>query len=114
MIQRIEGLGYGIEVTGSAKDYLVDQGYDEKYGARPLKRAIQKHLEDPFAEEIINANIQEGDLLKADYKKDASALTISVVKGGFLSLPEGATEMLNENTEQEASTEESSNDDPKS
>jgi ATP-dependent Clp protease ATP-binding subunit ClpC len=114
LIQRIEGLGYGIEVTGSAKDYLVDQGYDEKYGARPLKRAIQKHLEDPFAEEIINANIQEGDLLKADYKKDASALTISVVKGGFLSLPEGATEMLNENTEQEASTEESSNDDPKS
>ncbi len=114
LIQRIEGLGYGIEVTGRAKDYLVDQGYDEKYGARPLKRAIQKHLEDPFAEEIINANIQEGDLLKADYKKDASALTISVVKGGFLSLPEGATEMLNENTEQEASTEESSNDDPKS
>jgi ATP-dependent Clp protease ATP-binding subunit ClpC len=114
LIQRIEGLGYGIEVTGSAKDYLVDQGYDEKYGARPLKRAIQKHLEDPFAEEIINANIQEGDLLKADYKKDASSLTISVVKGGFLSLPEGATEMLNENTEQEASTEESSNDDPKS
>jgi ATP-dependent Clp protease ATP-binding subunit ClpC len=53
LIDRIEGLGYGIEVTAKAKDYLVDQGYDEKYGARPLKRAIQKHLEDPFAEEII-------------------------------------------------------------
>jgi ATP-dependent Clp protease ATP-binding subunit ClpC len=113
LVQRIESLGYGIEVTEKAKDFLVDQGYDEKYGARPLKRAIQKHLEDPFAEEIINANIQEGDLLKADYKKDEAALTISVVKGGFLSLPEGATEALKEGTEQGTNAEDSSQDDSK-
>jgi ATP-dependent Clp protease ATP-binding subunit ClpC len=113
LVQRIESLGYGIEVTEKAKDFLVDQGYDEKYGARPLKRAIQKHLEDPFAEEIINANIQEGDLLKANYKKDEAALTISVVKGGFLSLPEGATEALKEGTEQGANAEDSSQDDSK-
>jgi ATP-dependent Clp protease ATP-binding subunit ClpC len=113
LVQRIESLGYGIEVTEKAKDFLVDQGYDEKYGARPLKRAIQKHLEDPFAEEIINANIQEGDLLKANYKKDEAVLTISVVKGGFLSLPEGATEALKEGTEQGANAEDSSQDDSK-
>jgi ATP-dependent Clp protease ATP-binding subunit ClpC len=111
LVQRIEGLGYGIEVTEKAKDFLVDQGYDEKYGARPLKRAIQKHLEDPFAEEIINANIQEGDSLKADYKKGGSGLIISVVKGGFLSLPEGASEALKEGTEQEANPGDSKQDD---
>jgi|TARA_B100000768_G_scaffold181921_1_gene207419 ATP-dependent Clp protease ATP-binding subunit ClpC len=111
LVDRIEGLGYGIDVTAKAKDYLVDQGYDEKFGARPLKRAIQKHLEDPFAEEIINANIQEGDLLKADYKKNADALSISVVKGGFLSLPKGAEEVLSEQAKSESSKDQDSSDD---
>ena len=76
-----------------------------------MKRAIKKHLEDPFAEEIINANIQEGDSLKADYKKGGSGLIISVVKGGFLSLPEGASEALKEGTEQEANPGDSKQDD---
>ena len=96
LIERIEGLGYGIEITKKAKNFLVQEGYDEKYGARPLKRAIQKFIEDPFAEEIINAQIEEGDLLKADYSKDAKDLKISIVKGGFLSMPEGANEALKE------------------
>ena len=72
----------------------MNKGYDEKFGARPLKRAIQKHLEDPFAEEIINSSISEGDLLKADYVKDAKELTILVIKGGILELPAGAVEAL--------------------
>ena len=104
LIARIEGLGYGIEVTKKAKDFLVEQGYDEKYGARPLKRAIQKFIEDPFAEEIINAQIEEGDLLKADFKKGGSELKISVVKGGFLSMPEGAQEALKDDAVSEEST----------
>ena len=104
LIERIEGLGYGIEVTKKAKDFLVEQGYDEKYGARPLKRAIQKFIEDPFAEEIINAQIEEGDLLKADFKKGRSELKISVVKGGFLSMPEGAQEALKDDAVSEEST----------
>jgi hypothetical protein len=58
-------------------------------------------LEDPFAEEIINANIQEGDLLKADYKKGADSLSITVVQEGFLSLPDGATEALIEGGKKE-------------
>ena len=94
LIKRVHALGYGIEVTELAKDFLVEQGYDEKFGARPLKRAIQKYLEDPFAEEIINAQIQEGDLLMATYKKDDTTLTIEVMKGGFLKLPAGTAEAL--------------------
>ena len=97
-------MGNGIEVTKKAKDFLVEQGYEEKYGARPLKRAIQKFIEDPFAEEIINAQIEEGDLLKADFKKGGSELKISVVKGGFLSMPEGAQEALKDDTVSEEST----------
>jgi ATP-dependent Clp protease ATP-binding subunit ClpC len=94
LIKRIEGLGYGIEITDKAKDFLVDNGYDEKYGARPLKRAIQKHLEDPMAEQIINAQMEEGDLLKASYRKGNDELKFEVVKGGFLQMPDGAAEAL--------------------
>ena len=104
LIKRIEGLGYGIEVTKKAKDFLVEQGYDEKFGARPLKRAIQKYIEDPFAEEIINAQIEEGDLLKADFKKGGNELKITVVKNGFLTMPEGAQEALTDDAISEEST----------
>jgi ATP-dependent Clp protease ATP-binding subunit ClpC len=94
LIKRIEDLGYGIEIMDKAKDFLVDNGYDEKYGARPLKRAIQKHLEDPMAEQIINASMEEGDLLKVSYRKGATDLKFEVVKGGFLKMPDGAAEAL--------------------
>ena len=92
--KRVVDLGYGFEVTDSAKDFIVEKGYDEKYGARPLKRAIQKHLEDPFAEEIINSSVEEGDLLKADYVDGDKGLIISVQKGGLLEMPDGAKEAL--------------------
>ena len=92
--KRVVDLGYGFEVTDSAKDFIVEKGYDEKYGARPLRRAIQKHLEDPFAEEIINSAVEEGDLLKADFKEGDEGLTISVHKGGLLEMPNGAKEAL--------------------
>lgn len=94
LVKRIESLGYGIEITKGAKDFLVDNGYDEKYGARPLKRAIQKYLEDPMAEQIINADMEEGDLLKAGYRKGKDSLKFDVVKGGFLKMPNGAEEAL--------------------
>jgi len=56
LYNRIDGLGYKLTLSKSAKDFIVDNGYDEKFGARPLKRAIQKHVEDPLAEEIIKSN----------------------------------------------------------
>ena len=78
---RINDLGYEVEMTEKAKDFIVDNGYDEKFGARPLKRAIQKYIEDPLAEEIIRANLAEGDRIKMDIAEDAKELTIVIEKG---------------------------------
>jgi ATP-dependent Clp protease ATP-binding subunit ClpC len=78
---RINDLGYQIEMTEKAKDFIVENGYDEKFGARPLKRAIQKFIEDPLAEEIIKANLQEGDTIKMDVNDGAEELSISIEKG---------------------------------
>lgn len=78
---RINDLGYQIEMTEKAKDFIVDKGYDEKYGARPLKRAIQKFIEDPLAEEIIKASLQEGDKIKIDITEGNEELTIKIEKG---------------------------------
>ncbi len=77
---RINDLGYAIEMTDKAKDYIVEKGYDEKFGARPLKRAIQKLIEDPLAEEIVQSHLHEGDTIKLDYKEGDTDLTIEIVK----------------------------------
>ena len=69
--KRITSLGYKLEITESAKMYIANKGYDSQYGARPLKRAIQKYLEDELAEMIIDAAITPGDVIYVDY--DASA-----------------------------------------
>jgi len=63
---RLEKLGYHIELTIGAKDFLSEKGYDPQFGARPLHRAIQKYVEDPLAEEILNTNINEGDTISVD------------------------------------------------
>ncbi|MDB5226854.1 MAG: clpC [Bacteroidota bacterium] len=63
---RLNKLGYQIELTTAAKDFLSEKGYDPQFGARPLHRAIQKFVEDPLAEEILNTNINEGDTIIAD------------------------------------------------
>ena len=78
---RINELGYQIEMTKPAKDFIAEKGYDEKFGARPLKRAIQKHVEDPLAEEIIKSNLQEGDTIKIDLETEKEELTIIIEKG---------------------------------
>ena len=74
---RIEEIGYSIKLTKKAKDFIAEKGYDNQYGARPLKRAIQKYLEDELAEEIIKSKIQVGDNIKVDLNKDKSKLTLS-------------------------------------
>jgi ATP-dependent Clp protease ATP-binding subunit ClpC len=66
LFSRIEGLGYKVELTEKAKDFLSEKGYDPAYGARPLNRAIQKYLEDPVAEEILKGDIADGDIILAD------------------------------------------------
>lgn len=75
---RINELGYGIEMTEEAKLYIADKGFDEKYGARPLTRAIQKYIEDPLAEQIINSEIEEGDSITISLKGKAEDQSIEV------------------------------------
>ena len=78
LLLRIKSLGYSLELTAKAKDYIADKGFDKKYGARPLNRALQKYVEDALAEEIINAKLKEGDELLMDLDVDNDALKVTV------------------------------------
>ena len=78
--KRLETLGYHIELTVEAKDFLAEKGYDPQFGARPLHRAIQKHVEDPLAEEILNTNIAEGDLISVDLDESKEKLKFEIKK----------------------------------
>jgi ATP-dependent Clp protease ATP-binding subunit ClpC len=73
---RIKDLDYSMTISDSAKDYIVEQGYDEKFGARPLKRAIQKLIEDPLAELMINGDIKPGHKIKINFNKTKKELNI--------------------------------------
>jgi ATP-dependent Clp protease ATP-binding subunit ClpC len=77
---RINGLGYNIKISDEAKDFISDKGYDVQFGARPLKRAIQKYLEDPLAEEIIKAHLSEGDVIDVDFDKEKQEIKIKISK----------------------------------
>ena len=74
---RIDDLGYKLEVSDKAKDFLLEKGYDERYGARPLKRAIQKYIEDKLADYIIQSELEEGEIFKVDIGKDKNDLSIT-------------------------------------
>ncbi|MCX6209790.1 MAG: AAA family ATPase, partial [Bacteroidetes bacterium] len=70
VLKRLTALGFSLEITDEAKDFIADKGYDVQFGARPLHRAIQKYLEDPLAEEILNMNVKNGDVLIASLDKE--------------------------------------------
>jgi ATP-dependent Clp protease ATP-binding subunit ClpC len=78
LYKRIEGLGYNIKLTPSAKEFIGRKGYDVQFGARPLKRAIQKYVEEPIAEVIIRADIHAGDSVTVGYNKKADSTTIKI------------------------------------
>ena len=71
LVKRVEDMGYSIEITDEAKDFIARKGYDIQFGARPLKRALQNHIEDGLCEMIISDNLKTGDLISID--KDATA-----------------------------------------
>ena len=81
--KRLNNLGLTLELTEEAKKFISDKGYDSQFGARPLHRAIQKYLEDPLAEEILNMNIKNGDVLLAGLDKE-NAKIIFEIKGGVV------------------------------
>ena len=78
LYQRIDELGYKIKLSKEAKDFLAEKGYDKKYGARPLKRTIQKHVEDLIASEILNSMINEGDTINIDHSSGKEELSIKI------------------------------------
>ncbi|MBD1260614.1 ATP-dependent Clp protease ATP-binding subunit [Maribacter polysiphoniae] len=77
---RIKDIGYNLNLTEKAKDYIAEKGFDKQYGARPLKRAIQKYIEDALAEEIVNSKLDEGDSIFMDLDKKNESLTIKIKK----------------------------------
>ncbi|PWL37607.1 Clp protease ClpC [Flagellimonas aquimarina] len=77
---RIKDIGYDLNLTKKAKDYIAEKGFDKQYGARPLKRAIQKYIEDALAEEIVNSKLDEGDSIFMDLDEKKEELTIKIKK----------------------------------
>ena len=77
---RIEGLGYKVEITDEAKDMVAKKGYDVQFGARPLKRAIQNHIEDGLSEMIINGDLKAGDTICISKKSDKDELEFNIKK----------------------------------
>ncbi|MGX5691449.1 ATP-dependent Clp protease ATP-binding subunit [Arcticibacter tournemirensis] len=77
LFARVQALGYNIVLTEAAKEFIADKGYDSQFGARPLKRAIQKYLEDPVAEEILKGEIAEGGVMAVDFDKEAQEIRIA-------------------------------------
>lgn len=76
--KRIEQLGFKLVLTDDAKTFIAEKGYDVQFGARPLKRAIQKYLEDELAEMIIRATVQEGDTIKVDFDNQEYKITTRI------------------------------------
>nr|WP_299067042.1 ATP-dependent Clp protease ATP-binding subunit [uncultured Allomuricauda sp.] len=80
LFNRIKDIGYNLDLTKKAKDYIAEKGFDKQYGARPLKRAIQKYIEDALAEEIVNSKLGEGDSIFMDLDEKKEELTITIKK----------------------------------
>ncbi|NBT16080.1 MAG: ATP-dependent Clp protease ATP-binding subunit [Chitinophagia bacterium] len=78
VMKRLSTLGFSLELSNEAKDFIAEKGYDSQFGARPLHRAIQKYLEDPLAEEILNMSIKAGDVMIADLDKENQKIVFSI------------------------------------
>jgi len=76
--KRIKELGYNFKMTDKAKDFIAEKGYDKQYGARPLKRAIQKYVEDALAEEILEDHVNEGDTVLMDFDEKEEKLFFKI------------------------------------
>jgi ATP-dependent Clp protease ATP-binding subunit ClpC len=77
LLKRIQSLGISFEFDDSAKDFLSDKGYDPKYGARPLRRAIQKYIEDPVSEEVLKGTFKDGSKVKVSHIEGKDELTFT-------------------------------------
>jgi ATP-dependent Clp protease ATP-binding subunit ClpC len=83
LYDRIKQMGFNISVTEAAKDFIVEKGWDSQFGARPLKRAIQKYIEDQLAEEIIKTTLHSNDLINVDLDPESNEIKINIIKGSI-------------------------------
>jgi ATP-dependent Clp protease ATP-binding subunit ClpC len=79
VVKRVEEMGYKIEITDKAMDFLAEKGWDEQYGARPLKRAVQKYVEDVLAEAIISSNLHIGDTISIDLAENGEETVVNII-----------------------------------
>ncbi|GAB5519678.1 MAG: ATP-dependent Clp protease ATP-binding subunit [Rhodothermales bacterium] len=102
LFARTEGIGIAVELEQSAKAFLVEKGFDAKFGARPLRRAIQKYVEDPMAEEILGNNLAEGDgiVITHDAKIDENGLQFEIKKAEPVAEVEAEPEATAEATDE--------------
>ena len=80
LYKRTTSLGYHIVITDAAKDYIAEKGWDPQFGARPLKRAIQKYVEDTLAEEIIKTKLTDNDVITIDYSAEKEEVVITITQ----------------------------------
>mgnify|MGYP006388326159 FL=1 len=80
LYKRIADLGYTLRLTNRAKDFIAEKGFDKQFGARPLKRAIQKYIEDTLAEKIITSKIQNGDEIIMNLDNEKAELVVEINK----------------------------------
>ena len=80
LYDRVKSLGYQLKIAPAARDFIAERGFDANYGARPLKRAIQKYLEDPMAEVLIKAGLSEGDTISVGFNSAKSEIKIKILK----------------------------------
>jgi len=80
LYDRVKSLGYQLKIAAAARDYIAERGFDANYGARPLKRAIQKYLEDPMAEMLIKAGQSDGDVINVGFNSAKSEIKIKIQK----------------------------------
>ena len=80
VVGRIRKMDFDLELSDEAKEYISEKGYDPEYGARPLKRAIQKYIEDPLTEEIIKSNPKKGSKMSLEYDKENDSMVVNIVK----------------------------------
>lgn len=79
LYKRVEALNYKLKISPAAKDFIAEKGYDPQFGARPLKRAIQKYLEDEMAEIIIKASVSPGDTISVGFDKKSQKLKMRII-----------------------------------
>ncbi|MBW6501662.1 MAG: ATP-dependent Clp protease ATP-binding subunit [Bacteroidales bacterium] len=80
LYERVNSLGYQLKIAPAARDFIAERGFDANYGARPLKRAIQKYLEDPMAEVLIKAELLEGETINVTFNTEKSEIKIKILK----------------------------------